>query len=259
VERERGGKIGLDAPFEYFRYKRQPRFDHAALLKWFESTRVSAGAGGRGPLRYRDSPAKKSAYFLVNGRALTGADAGLSTGHSPTALLQALYTTKSVNWLRGRRSIRSLRAGLPATRLRAESSQQRRSKSPQYKRAPSALPPGYRSRLPSQASPVLLRHDTPGAAAEAAVATIRGPGDEFVGLAAALVFAAGIASPFLVQVYRLSLDASLRNASRSSGEAGGQLPQVFGLCACGLHEVGRRSSQSKIMRCLAPEPGVFIR
>jgi hypothetical protein len=155
VERERGGKIGLDAPFEYFRYKRQPRFDHAALLKWFESTRVSAGAGGRGPLRYRDSPAKKSAYFLVNGRALTGADAGLSTGHSPTALLQALYTTKSVNWLRGRRSIRSLRAGLPATRLRAESSQQRRSKSPQYKRAPSALPPGYRSRLP--AGPTRLR------------------------------------------------------------------------------------------------------
>jgi hypothetical protein len=34
---------------------------------------------------------KKIAYFLVNGRALTGADTGLSTGHSPTALLQALY------------------------------------------------------------------------------------------------------------------------------------------------------------------------
>jgi hypothetical protein len=50
VERERGGEIGLDAPFEYFRYKRQPRFDHAALLKWFESTRVRAEAGGlRGP------------------------------------------------------------------------------------------------------------------------------------------------------------------------------------------------------------------
>jgi hypothetical protein len=36
VERERGGKIGLDAPFEYFRYKRQPRFDNAALLRGFD-------------------------------------------------------------------------------------------------------------------------------------------------------------------------------------------------------------------------------
>ena len=36
VERARGGEIGLDPRFEYFRYRRQPRFDNAAPLKWFD-------------------------------------------------------------------------------------------------------------------------------------------------------------------------------------------------------------------------------
>jgi hypothetical protein len=37
VEKARGSEIGLDPRFEYFRFKRQPRFDNAALLKWFDS------------------------------------------------------------------------------------------------------------------------------------------------------------------------------------------------------------------------------
>jgi hypothetical protein len=39
VEREDGRNLrhlGLDSRFEYFRYKAQPRFDNAALLKWFD-------------------------------------------------------------------------------------------------------------------------------------------------------------------------------------------------------------------------------
>src|SRR5947207_15643107 len=36
VERARGSDIGLDARYEYFRYKTQPRFDNAALLRWFD-------------------------------------------------------------------------------------------------------------------------------------------------------------------------------------------------------------------------------
>src|SRR5438105_13694910 len=36
VDREEGRKLGLDSRYEYFRYKRQRRFNNAALLRWFD-------------------------------------------------------------------------------------------------------------------------------------------------------------------------------------------------------------------------------
>ena len=43
VDGEEGRKLGLDSRYQYFRYKAQPRFENAALLRYLTSTRASVG------------------------------------------------------------------------------------------------------------------------------------------------------------------------------------------------------------------------